>query len=376
MEQHTFRPYSGGIRPTEGEALKIGYVPLVDSAPLIIAETHGFFRKYGLRVKLEREVGWATVREKIRHGELQGAQAPASMVFEIHYGLGVMPVPCMTALITAHHGNAIVLSNELWELGVRDAFSLMRLIRSERHQRRFTFAGVLQYSSQHYLMRKWLASGGIDLDKDVDLVMIPPPQVHPCLRAGHIDGFCVAEPWGSASIAEGICWSPVLSRDFDPGHPEKIFMVQRSFDRQRHSEHLALIAALIEAARYCDQPDNREEVASVLSHRSYLDLPEAILRSSLVGPYPMGEGRADGVDVIRFARDGANRPCVKKGRWVINEIFAHGLSASLPPLSDEAVSACYREDIYDEAEALISGRNPRSRSVDTLLNPAFISENI
>jgi ABC-type nitrate/sulfonate/bicarbonate transport system substrate-binding protein len=334
--------------------LRIGYVPNTDCAPLVAAHELGLFARHGLRVQLRREAGWATVREKMLHGELDASQAPASMVFELSWGLGVVPVPTLTGLVTAHNGNAITLSNELWDLGARDAYSLRRIVDRLRGQRRFTFAGVLHYSSQHYLMRKWLRSGGIRPEIDVDITFLPPPQVHTCLREGHIDGYCVAEPWSSVGLLRGIGWCVTLTADFDPMHPEKVFMVRESFERDRHDEHVRLLAALIEAGRYCDEPRNRREVAAMLAQPDYIDVPRDVLENALVGPFRMGmDHECDAAAAIVFQRDDAGRPTEAKARWVLNEIGAHGLGRGLPNLTAGEIGEHFREDLYDAALALV-----------------------
>jgi len=347
-------------RPVTSRSLRIGYVPLTDCAPLVAAHELGLFERHGLRVQLRREPGWATVREKMLHGELDASQAPASMVFEISWGLGVVPQPTLTGLVTAHNGNAITLSNELWDLGVRDAYSLRRVVDRLRGQRRFTFAGVLHFSSQHYLMRKWLLSGGIRPGIDVDITMLPPPQVHACLSAGHIDGYCVAEPWSSVGLLRGVGWCATLSADFDPLHPEKIFLVRDSFDRERHDEHVRLIAALIEAARYCDDPTHRGELAAMLAQPEFIGLPREMLENALVGPFHMGMDRAcDATDAIVFHRHEAGRPTEAKARWVLREIHAHGLGRGLPDLGAAELREHFREDIHAEALALTETRSRR-----------------
>lgn len=343
--------------------LRIGYVPLTDCAPLVVAHERGLFARHGLRVQLRREAGWATVREKMLHGELDASQAPASMVFEMSWGLGVVPVPTLTGLVTAHNGNAITLSNELWDLGVRDAFSLRRVVDKLRGQRRFTFAGVLHFSSQHYLMRKWLRSGGIRPEVDVDITMLPPPQVPTCLREGHIDGYCVAEPWSSVGLLRGIGWCVTLTADFDPRHPEKVFLVRESFERERHDEHVRLLAALIEAARYCDEPRNRREVAGLLAQPNYIGVPREVLENALIGPFRMGMDReCDAASAIVFHRDDAGRPTEAKARWMLNEIGVHGLGRGLPELTTAEIREHYREDLYEAALALASAPPRRAKA--------------
>lgn len=334
--------------------ITIGYVPLTDCAPLVVAHEMGLFVRRGLDVRLSREAGWSTVREKMLHGELDAAHAPASMVFEISHGLDVAPVPCLTGLVLAHNGNAIAVSNELHDLGVTDASLLGQVVAHYRGRRRFTFAGVLKYSSQHYLMRRWLRSGGIDPDRDVDIAIVPPPLVAECMAQGHLDGYCVAEPWASVGLLRGTCRCLALSADFDPMHPEKVFMVRNDFELDRHEEHVLLISALIEAARWCDKPANRPALATLLASRPYLGVPVEAARNALIGPYRMGgKQTADAAQAIVFGREDAGRPSEAKARWVIQEIRAHGLGQALPQMTQERVAALFREDLYEEALALM-----------------------
>jgi len=321
---------------------------MTDCAPLVVAKELGYFEEAGLEVELCREPGWATIREKIYHGELDAAQAPGSMVFELSWGYGGMYRNCITAFATALNGNAITLSNELWELGVRDGNSLREVIK-KYPSRRFTFAGVLKYSSQNYLMRHWLMSHGIDPDKDVDMVIVAPPQVHDCLRHGYLDGYCVAEPWSSIGLLQGIGWCATLTSDFSPSHLEKVFMVTQAFHDENPERHLALLIALREAARFCDDPANRTELAQILSNEAYVDVPMRVLSNALVGPFDMGKSREVPADeAIIFYREDANRPTVEKAKWVLEEIGLHHLQPKGNEFTEADIKERFREDIYNE----------------------------
>lgn len=328
--------------------IEIGYVPMTDCAPIVAAVELGFFDRAGIGVSLRREPGWATIREKMAHGELHASQAPASMVFELGCGWGTVPRPCLTAFVTAHNGNAITLSNELHDLGVRDALSLGKLVRELKGRRRFRFAGVLRFSSQYYLMRRWLHSGGIDPDKDVEVVIVPPPQVHACLKAGHLDGYCVAEPWSSVGLLQGIGWCATLTSDFDPMHPEKIFMVRQDFHDTRKDCHLAILTALSQSARWCDEPSNRRELAEMLAAPAYLDVSPEAIANALVGPFQKGYGvRTNASRAIVFHDHGATRPTADKARWVLGEIAHHRLvSPQRAELSNATIARYYRDDIH------------------------------
>ena len=196
---------------------------------------------------MSRELGWATVRDKIIHGELDAAHALAAMPLTAALGLGSVPCECLTGLVLNQHGNAITLSAELWKCGVRDGKTLRDEIFRSRREKVFTFGVVFQFSSHRYLFRKWLSAHGIDPERDVRFVVVPPPQMVANLKAGHLDGFCVGEPWNSMAVHAKAGWIAATSADLDPGHPEKILMVRTDFALKRNDEHLALIAALREA---------------------------------------------------------------------------------------------------------------------------------
>ena len=331
------------------DVLRVGFVPMADCAPLVVAQELGLFSKYGLSVELCREPGWATIREKIYHGELDAAQAPGSMVFELSWGYGGLVCPCITAFVTALNGNAITLSNELWEMGVRDGGTLRRVIK-ENPSRRFTFAGVLKYSSQNYLMRHWLMASGIDPEKDVDIAIVAPPQVHDCLKHGYLDGYCVAEPWSSVGLLKGIGWCVTLTSDFAPKHLEKVFMVTEDFHNADPERHLCLLSALREAAEYCDDPSKRNELSDLLALPQYVGVPSETIANALVGPFQMGTGRecpAD--DAIVYFKADANRPSKEKARWVLDEIGLHQLQSSEVKASSTKIERCYREDIYEDS---------------------------
>lgn len=349
----TKTPVSSFSVTTAKPVLNIGFVPMTDCAVLIAAKELGIFERYGLNVDLSREVGWATIREKMRHGELDAAHAHASMLYELSCGLGAAKSPCLTGLMISHNGSAISFSNELWELGARDARSMKRVIDAHKGKRRFSFAVVLKFSTQNYLLRQWLRSGGINPDVDVDLVVVPPPQVFSCMMQGHIDGYCAGEPWSSIGLVEGVCWCAALTDEVERMHPEKVLLVREDFEQNQHDEHVAMIAALIEAAEYCDKPVNRNELASMLSQARYFDVPKSALLNALQGPFQRGMGQqSSALDAIVFRRNEASLPTEAKARWVMNEINRNGLVDTPLNLSSEEIGQLFQMNLYTEAERL------------------------
>lgn len=229
------------------EKIRLGYVPLSDCAPLIMAQELGLYRKYDLDVVLSREVGWASVRDKVVYGELDAAHALGPLAFTASLGLGATPVDCLTGLVLSLNGNAITLSNELWTRGVRDARSLNDEIARNRGTKTLTFGVVFPFSSHNFVFREWLAAAGIHPDRDVRIVVVPPASMAANLMAGNLDGFCVGEPWNSIAIQAKAGWCAASTSQVAPFHPEKVLLVRRQFSELRHEEHIRLIAALLEA---------------------------------------------------------------------------------------------------------------------------------
>lgn len=328
--------------------LRLGYVPLIDAAPLVVAQEKGLFARYDLRVELSREPGWATIRDKVIYGEIDAAHAVAGLPFAATLGLGSIVCECVTALVLNLHGNAITLSRDLYDRGVRDAKSLKQLIDRERGEKTYTFGVVHPFSSHNFLLRQWLRGGRIDPDKDVHIVVVPPPQLFANLRAGNIDGYCVGEPWNSVAVRANVGWCVTTSAELAPNHPEKVLMVKREFAEQHVEEHVRLVAALLEACAFCDHPDHREELVALLSRSTYLNLPVQNLRQSLVTSFDCGFGRTRPVsDFLVFHRHGANEPSLDKAAWVINHIIHSGLASQPDGTVRNTANKVFRTDLFE-----------------------------
>jgi ABC-type nitrate/sulfonate/bicarbonate transport system substrate-binding protein len=322
---------------------------MIDCAVLIAAQELGLFAKHGLCVRLSREVGWATVREKLLHEELTAAHAPVSTAFAMRCGIGMVARPCLTGIILSANGSAITLSRELWEKGVRDAASLKALILADRDKRTYSFGAVLELSTQNYLLRNWLERGGIDPDRDVRIPIVPSPLIHRGMLDGHLDGYCAAEPWNSIAIEDGSGWVVATSAEIDPGQSEKALLVLEKFDEARREEHLALIAALIEAGAYCEQQSNRPELIRMLASARYLDVGESLLRNSLIGPFDTGRGQRVIDDFIVFDRQGSNIPDRLKGRRTFKAVRRMRVAQSCKALRPDVIGRIFREDLFHEA---------------------------
>ena len=329
--------------------LRVGFLPLTDAAPLIVAQHRGLFAAHGIRVELQREVGWATIREKIIYGELDAAPAPAPMLWSTQLGRDCAPCAVLTALILNLNGNALTLSRALWETGVRDAASLREFLRIRRERQPLTLGVVSLFSSHHLLLRAWLRSGGIDPERDVRIVVVPPAQMFRNLAAGTIDGYCAGEPWGSLAVREGAGWCPTWSAEQSPAHIEKVLMVTQVFADTRAAEHAALIAALVEACAWCDEPQNREPLAELLADAKHLNLPARIIAPALLGRFECGYNRTELVPACHvFSRGDANIPTAAKAAALQAELVSAGLLPA-EAISPELPRRLFREDLHRDA---------------------------
>jgi ABC-type nitrate/sulfonate/bicarbonate transport system substrate-binding protein len=345
--------------------LRVGFVPLTDCAPLVMAEELGLYKKYGLNVRLHRELGWASIRDKVVYGELDAAHAIAGLPFAATLGLGSMKCDCLTGLVMNLNGNGITLSNPLARRGVTDAASLRAEVQRLRGERTMTFGIVSPVSSHHFLLRAWLASAGINPDRDVRIVVVPPPQMVANLRAGNLDGFCVGEPWNSVAVQSRVGVCVAVSAELDPGHPEKVLMVRQDFAEAREEDHLALLAAVLDACHYCDEPENHERIIEVLSRPQYVGVSAESLRCGITGRFDFGGGVVRNVsDFNAFHRYDANEPSGDKAAWVMNRLRASGIGLEGNQFNFSLGRQIFRADIFEKAMRLRVSVNATLRQHD------------
>ena len=357
--------------------MRIGFIALADCAPLLVAQELGFFEKHGVEVELQREVGWATIREKILYRQIDAAHAVTGLGLSLRLGLGGAVCRTIAPFIFNLHGNAITLSMDLWRRGVRDATSLGKLIRSN-HQRLITLGIVARTSSHNFMLRRWLQSGGINPDKDVRLVVLPPTQMTGSLSAGLIDGYCVGEPWNSAAVAHGIGWCPATSEDLMPGHPEKVLLTTEDYAQEHPAEIRGVIRALYEACQFCDRMENRGRVIEILLSSGQVRADREVLKLSLIGPFDDGSSRRRAAENFHvFHRGDANVPSRAKAEWLIGEFITHGLISpdARDHVREEALRCCSPDLFHDAITSLNSTPSsppkPTRRISKAALQPAL-----
>lgn len=347
----------------EKPELTLGYIPLTDCAPLVVAKERGYFENYGLEVSLSKETSWANIRDKVAIGILDGAQMLAPMPLAMTAGVGPVRKAMVTGLSLDLNGNAITVSTALYQAMVSadpdnasvrstSAIALRRVIEARRAAGAppLTFATVFPTATHTYELRYWMASAGIDPDRDVRLVVVPPPQMTGSLERGTIDGFCVGEPWNSAAIDAGLGHTVMTKYELWNNSPEKVFGVTAEWAEQYPATHSALVTALLEACRWLDEPGNSEPAIDLLARSRYIHVEPELVRRGFTGRFRFGRDSDPELipDFTVFHRYGANFPWRSHAIWLLTQMVRWG---QLLPSTDFAQVAAqvYRPDLYRQA---------------------------
>jgi len=276
--------------------LTLGFMPLLDCALLVVAREVGTARAQDLSLRLVRESSWANIRDRVAVGHFDGAHMLSPMVIAQNVGAGHLTTPLAAPVSLGTGGNAITVSSVLWEkmgqygasIGARpevQAKALAQVVgwRAARGMPALTLAMVFPFSCHNYQLRDWLASGGLDPDRDVRLVVLPPPLLVDALRSGQVDGFCVGEPWNSLAVDAGIGVIAAVCSDIWPSPPEKVLGMRASFVDENPEKVAALVRAIHAASRWAADPGNHHDLAQLLAQPRYVGAPARLLHAALAG---------------------------------------------------------------------------------------------
>jgi NitT/TauT family transport system ATP-binding protein len=386
---------SGAPKGAGTRIIRAGFIPLVDASVLIAAAEFGFAAREGLTLDLVRDVSWANVRDRLAFRQFDIAHMLSPMPVASMLGLGSNPSPTITPFSLGRGGNAITLSTRLFqrmrETGAAegsDALGHARLLARvlatmrEAGEAMPTFGVTYPFSSHNYEFRYWLAAGGIDPDRDVKLVVVPPPLTSDALAAGAIDGFCVGAPWNMVASERGVGRIVAAKQDIWPSAPEKVIGMRPEWAAHHPETVFRLLVALDAAARWCDRFENHDALAAVLAEPRYLAAPVAIIRRVLSGEFSLdhqGERRII-PNYFTFHAGFANYPRPSQALWTYSQMLRWGQVAWSPELARQAMSA-YRPDIYraalgtgpDDADLRLEGATSDDTFMDGLVfDPADI----
>jgi len=333
-----------------------GFVPLVDSAVLVVARELGFAKEHGIELELKKEPSWASLRDHLNLGYLDCAHALAPLPIASAIGAGQVRVACAVPFVLGRGGNAITLAAQLfdemcWAAGEKLAAepsatgaALARVVRKRREP--LTLGMVFPFSTHNFDLRLWLAAAGIHPDQDVRLVAIPPPLMVESLRAGHVDGFCVGEPWNSVAVAQNLGRIVATKSQLLPRSVEKVLAVPPAIADDATTLG-PLLRALAGAAAWADERANAAELAHLLAQPTYLGVPAELIEDALLGGLAIGGGqRLDDPDFLFFHRHAANAPQVGEALWLYAQMVRWG-QVPARAASQETAARIFRPDLFE-----------------------------
>jgi nitrate/nitrite transport system substrate-binding protein len=295
--------------PLEKKDLKIGFIAITCASPLIMADPLGFYKKEGLNVQLNKTAGWALIRDKMINKEHDASHFLSPMPLAMTMGLGSNQVNMNVASIQNTNGQAITLHVK------------HKNNRDPKNWKGFKFAIPFEYSMHNFLLRYYLAENGLNPDTDVQLRVVPPPEMVANLRAGNIDGFLGPDPFNQRAVYDEVGFIHILSKEIWDGHPCCAFGVSDEFIKQNPNTFAALYRAVLGSSFMASQPKDRDLIAKVIAPAQYLNQPEAVLQQVLTGKF------ADGLGNIRNVPDRANFdpvPWQSMAVWMLTQMKRWG----------------------------------------------------
>lgn len=292
-------PATPGTTAVEVDTIKLGYLPIVESAPLIIAKEKGLFAKYGLpNAEVSKQANWASARDNVvigsAGGGIDGGQWQMPMPYLINEGTITtnnqkVPMAVLAQLNTQGNGIAVagIHKGKGIHLKISDPSAITNPASGKKFKAAFTFPKV----NQDFWIRYWLAANGINPDTDVELLAVPPAETVQGMRNGTMDAFSTGDPWPYRIVSDDIGFMGALTAQIWPYHPEEYLAMRADWVEKNPNATKALLKAVMEAQQWCDDPANRDELIKICSGRQYFNVPAAVLTPPFKGQYNMGDGQ-------------------------------------------------------------------------------------
>jgi nitrate/nitrite transport system substrate-binding protein len=293
----------------EKKDLKIGFIPITCATPLIMAHPLGFYSKQGLNVEVVKTAGWALIRDKMINKEYDATHFLSPMPIAISLGLGSTATPMNVATIQNTNGQAITLS-----VKHKDK-------REPKDWKGFKFAVPFEYSMHNFLLRYYVAEAGLDPDRDIQIRVVPPPEMVANLRAGNIDGFLGPDPFNQRAVFEEVGFIHLLTKELWNGHPCCAFGTSTEFIQKNPNTFAALYRAVLTSAAMARKAENRELIAKVIAPQAYLNQPETVIAQVLTGKF------ADGLGNVKTVPDRADFdpiPWQSMAVWMLTQMKRWG----------------------------------------------------
>jgi len=361
--------------PPEVKGAKLGFIALTDAAPLIIAKELGLFAKFGMPdVQVAKQASWGATRDNLVLGSGGGGIDGAHILTPMPYllTLGTInqgkPVPMNILARLNVNGQAISVEKEYLTAKADLNAAKMKGIIAKRKAagNKITMAMTFPGGTHDMWIRYWLAAGGIDPDKDVELITIPPAQMVANMKANTMEAFCVGEPWNDQLVGQKIGYTAVSTGQMWMNHPEKSFAMRADWVARNPRAAIALTAAVIAAQRWCDVPANNAKMAAIIGGRDWLKCPVGDIQDRLLGNFNFGDGRVvkNAPFKMKFFAANASFPWKSHELWFLTENQRWGkLPLSLNRMG--LIGKVNRSDIWRRAAQLAgvpAGAIPKGES--------------
>jgi nitrate/nitrite transport system substrate-binding protein len=375
--------FAQGAGP-EVKGTKLGYIALTDSAPLIIAKEKGFFTKHGLPdMDISKQASWGAVRDNMALGlERNGIDGghilrPKAQLYSTGSVMAnSQPLPMYNILNLNEDCQGISVSNEYKDLKIEKDSSPLKeaFARKKAAGKDLTAAMTFPGGTHDLWIRYWLAAGGIDPDNDIKTIVVPPPQMVANMKVGNMDVFCVGEPWNEQLVNQNIGYTAVTTGEIWNRHPEKILGMRAEFVDKNPRATQAMLMAVMEAQMWCEKPENKQELADIVSRRQWFNVPVSDITGRIKGEINYGNGRkvTDPKLAMKFwgANGEASYPWKSLDTWFITENIRWG---RLPATTNikELVDKTNRSDLWSAAAKALGVANAPSgdsRGVETFFD--------
>ena len=347
----SFTPAIYASDSPEKSRIKFGFIALTDCSPFAIAHEKGLFKKYGLTSEPVKPANWAAVRDSLIKGDIDCTHMLLGMpIASTIGGAGSKAVPMVAPWILNRNGQAITLKQS-WNGKVGgDPKSLKLLVdEAKKKGKKPTFAMTFPTGTHAMWLRYFLAAGGIHPDKDVELIVVPPPQMVQNMKIGTMDGFCVGEPWNARSIAEKVGFTSIATQEIWKDHPEKVCAFTEEFATKHPKTVKAVLKALHEASVWLDELANRPEQCAIVAKDSYIKCSKEQILGRLTGRMDYGDGRVkNDPDYMIFSSRNCNYPQTSYAKWWLTQLRRWGMIEA-PSNYDAIAERVMMPGLYEEA---------------------------
>ena len=347
----------------QNDPVRLGFIPLTDCSPIVMAKELGLFKKYGVEVVVTKESSWANVRDKILTGELDGAHCLYSMPFSVYTGVGGKAGSEMKiAMMLNVNGQAITLSNDFCgKVGFKQMNKVTPVVAAKlKAEKEVTFAMTFPGGTHDLWLRNWMSVAGLN-QKAVKIITIPPPQMVANMKVGNMDGYCVGEPWNARAIIDGIGFTAITTQAIWQDHPEKALVVNKDFSAKRKADLVKVMKAVMEACKWLDVPANRKKAAAIIGKAPYVNAPADVIEARLMGDYNLGCNQGVEVydnDYMLFHKGGmVNFPRKSHAIWAMAQFVRFGYLKEAPnyaAIADKLIL----DDLYKEVAASMKIKVP------------------